>query len=87
MHLRHMFGTIPSVDRQQFGGRSMAVFDEEALRQPVGVLRLGEDLSELSRDDLSERIEALEAEIERTRAAFETKSAQRMAADALFAQH
>lgn len=65
----------------------MAVFDEELDVRPVGFMRLGEDLSECSREDLNDRLQRLEAEMERVRLAMETKSAQRLAADALFAKH
>lgn len=43
-----------------------------------------EDLDTYSVEDLKERIETLEAEIARTRAAIDGKSSQRNAADALF---
>jgi len=43
-----------------------------------------EDLDNYSVEDLKERIEALEAEVARARAAIEGKSSQRNAADALF---
>jgi uncharacterized small protein (DUF1192 family) len=45
-----------------------------------------EDLELLSASDLEERIEALEAEIGRTRAQLERKHAGRAAADAFFAK-
>jgi uncharacterized small protein (DUF1192 family) len=43
-----------------------------------------EDLELLSASDLEERIEALQAEIGRTRAQFDRKAAKRAAADAIF---
>lgn len=43
-----------------------------------------EDLDGYSVEDLKERIETLEAEIARSRAAIDGKSSQRNAADALF---
>jgi uncharacterized small protein (DUF1192 family) len=43
-----------------------------------------EELDGYSVEDLKERIEALEGEIARSRAAIEGKSSQRNAADALF---
>lgn len=43
-----------------------------------------EDLDLYSVDELQERIEALEAEIARDRAAIEAKTAKKSAADALF---
>ena len=43
-----------------------------------------EDLDLYSVDDLGERIEALEAEIARARAAIASKAAKKSAADALF---
>jgi uncharacterized small protein (DUF1192 family) len=43
-----------------------------------------EDLDVYSVRDLEERIEALQAEIERSRAAIDSKQAKKSAADALF---
>lgn len=43
-----------------------------------------EDLDLLSVEELGERVEALEAEIARARAAIEGKSSRKSAADALF---
>lgn len=43
-----------------------------------------EDLELLSASDLEERIEALQAEIGRTRAQLDRKAAKRAAADAIF---
>lgn len=43
-----------------------------------------EDLDLYAVDELRERIEGLEAEIQRVRGAIETKSAKKSAADALF---
>ena len=43
-----------------------------------------EDLDLLSVEDLGERVEALEAEIARARAAMDGKSSRKSAADALF---
>ncbi|HEX3407358.1 MAG TPA: DUF1192 family protein [Caulobacteraceae bacterium] len=45
-----------------------------------------EDLELFSASDLEERIEALEAEIGRTRAQLDRKAAKRAAADAFFAK-
>ena len=51
----------------------------------AAVAALGrEDLDLYSVDELGERIEALEAEIARVRAAMSTKAAKKSAADALF---
>ncbi len=51
----------------------------------AGVAALGrEDLDLYSVDELGERIEALEAEIARARAAIAGKAAKKSAADALF---
>lgn len=51
----------------------------------AGVAALGrEDLDLYSVEELNERIEALQAEIERSRAAIGSKNAKKSAADALF---
>jgi uncharacterized small protein (DUF1192 family) len=51
----------------------------------AGVTALGrEDLDLYSVEELNERIEALQAEIERARGAIATKAAKKSAADALF---
>jgi uncharacterized small protein (DUF1192 family) len=65
----------------------MAEEDAAPVRRPRGwaVVELTrEDLELLAVVDLEERIEALEAEIVRTRAQLERKRAGRAAADALF---
>ena len=62
---------------------------DESLPRPTG---RGAALAEIAKEDLdvyaveelSERMEALEAEVERTRAAMDKKRARRDAADALF---
>lgn len=61
----------------------MALFDDEPLSTiPVHVL--GQDLSELSVDDLEERIGQLRLEIERLTEALATKGSSRQAAEAFF---
>jgi uncharacterized small protein (DUF1192 family) len=65
----------------------MAEEDGEPVRRSRGwvlVELAREDLELLAVVDLKERIEALEAEIVRTRAQIERKQAGRAAADALF---
>jgi uncharacterized small protein (DUF1192 family) len=65
----------------------MAEEDGELVRRPRGwtlVELAREDLELLAGGDLEERIEALEAEISRTRAQLDRKRAGRAAADALF---
>lgn len=61
----------------------MAIFDEDAPKKPVG-WTVGEDLSTLSIDELTERIEALKAEISRVEAALAAKRASMGAADSFF---
>jgi len=63
------------------------VFDESLPRPARGavLIELGkEDLELYGAKELQERIEALEAEINRTRGALESREARRSAADALF---
>ena len=65
----------------------MAQEDAEPVRRPRGwaVVEVArEDLELLAVADLEERIEALEAEIARTRAQIDRKRAGRAAADAFF---
>ena len=65
----------------------MAEEDVEPVRPARGVTLIElsrEDLELYARSDLEERIEALEAEIARTRAQIDKKHAGRAAADALF---
>jgi uncharacterized small protein (DUF1192 family) len=65
----------------------MAEEDGEPVRRPRGwalVELAREDLELLAVSDLEDRIEALGAEIGRTRAQLERKRAGRAAADALF---
>lgn len=65
----------------------MAEEDGDPVRRPRGwtLIELArEDLELLAVADLEDRIEALEAEIVRTRAQLERKRAGRAAADALF---
>ena len=64
------------------------MLDEPALPRPVRGAALNdlarEDLEVYAVDDLEERIERLQAEIERTKGALTKKKAGRAAADALF---
>ena len=65
----------------------MAQEDAEPVRRPRGwaiVEAAREDLELLAVAELEERIEALQAEIARTRAQIDRKRAGRAAADALF---
>jgi uncharacterized small protein (DUF1192 family) len=61
----------------------MSMFDEEAPRKKK-IHEIGQDLSLLSVDELSERVELLKAEIRRLEAERTAKGATRSAADALF---
>jgi uncharacterized small protein (DUF1192 family) len=63
------------------GQRTM---DEEAPVKKKTVHEIGQDLSLLSVDELSERIELLQQEITRIEAARKTKQASRAAADQFF---
>jgi uncharacterized small protein (DUF1192 family) len=63
------------------------VIDESLPRPPRGAALnevSKEDLELYGAEELQERIERLEAEIDRTRAAIEGRQARRSAADALF---
>lgn len=61
----------------------MALFDDEPVnRTPVHVL--GQNLSELSVDDLEERIGQLRAEIDRLENEMTAKGSSRLAAEAFF---
>lgn len=61
----------------------MAIFDDEPRKKPRPH-EIGQDLSLLSVDELSERIALLRDEITRLEAERVTKSATKSAADALF---
>ncbi|MBX3538327.1 MAG: DUF1192 domain-containing protein [Chelatococcus sp.] len=61
----------------------VGLFDDEAPR-PVTPHVLGQDLSTLSLNELTERIALLRAEIERLMAAQTAKEASRAQADAVF---
>lgn len=56
---------------------------EDLPRKPAGVT-LGENLDLLSVAELQERVEALEAEIQRVKAMITAKQASKNAADAFF---
>ena len=58
--------------------------DEERPRVKAGAHVLGEDLGALSIEELTLRVEALKAEIERLEAAKRAKAAQREAAATFF---
>lgn len=61
----------------------MAAFDDEP-RKPAKAHVVGQDVSLISVDELSERIAALREEILRLEAEREKRGATRSAADALF---
>ncbi len=61
----------------------MALFDEEPAR-PKRTHEIGQDLSLLSVDELSERIDQLQAEIGRLEGELRAKGSTRQAAEALF---
>lgn len=56
---------------------------EDPPRKPTGMV-IGENLDLLSVSELEQRLEALEAEMERVRAALQSKRASKSAADAFF---
>ena len=57
--------------------------DDDLPKKPKGV-QLGEDLSTLSVDELTERVEDLKAEIVRVEEAIAAKKGSQAAADAFF---
>lgn len=61
----------------------MAIFDDEPKR-PTPSHVIGQDISLLSQDDLSERIAILKAEIGRLEAELKAKDATRSAAEPMF---
>lgn len=61
----------------------MGVFDEEDVKK-VPVHEIGQDLSQLSVDELLERIEMLKQEIARLEAEAGSKDASKNAAEAFF---
>jgi uncharacterized small protein (DUF1192 family) len=61
----------------------MAVFDEEPRKVTTGH-ELGQDLSALSVDELTERIDMLKREVERLELARAAKTSSLAAADAFF---
>lgn len=67
---------------QGFGGGVMD--EEDTQRLNTGVITVGDDLSNLSVAELSERIERLKAEIVRVDAELARKKAHEEAASALF---
>ena len=56
---------------------------EDLPKKPAGII-VGENLDMLSVSELEQRIHDLEAEIERIRAALQSKRASKSAADAFF---
>ncbi len=56
---------------------------EDPPRKPTGVM-IGENLDLLSVSELEQRLQALEAEMERVRAVLQYKRASKSAADAFF---
>lgn len=58
--------------------------DADAPRPKTSTVSTDDDLSRLSENDLTARIEILEKEIARTREALEAKTSARRAADAVF---
>jgi uncharacterized small protein (DUF1192 family) len=61
-----------------------AAMDEEAARPKKKAHELGEDLALLSVGELHERVEALQAEIQRLETAIRSKEASKSAADTFF---
>ncbi len=61
----------------------MSIFDDEPSKKKI-VHEIGQDLSLLSVDELGERIEILNSEVERLKAERVLKGAQREQAAALF---
>lgn len=61
----------------------MAVFDDDPVRKPV-THAIGQDLSDLSVDELTHRIGLLESEIQRLRTEMAAKSSTLNAAESLF---
>ncbi|WP_422378297.1 DUF1192 domain-containing protein [Roseibium sp.] len=63
----------------------MGLFDDDVPRKSeTAEILVGQDLSRLSEEELSERIEALTEEINRTQKELEQRSTIRNAADAFF---
>jgi len=63
----------------------MSFFDDDVPKKPAGgAITVGEDLSNQSEQELSERIEALTEEVNRTRKELEQRSTIRNTADAFF---
>jgi uncharacterized small protein (DUF1192 family) len=62
----------------------MAAFDEDNRPKSKPVHEIGQDLSALSVEELTERIAFLNGEVDRLQAALEKKHASRSAADQFF---
>jgi uncharacterized small protein (DUF1192 family) len=75
---------VGSMDQPKSGGRIMAAFDEDDRPKRKTVHEIGQDLSLLSVEELSDRIALLNDEIARLEAAREKKRASRSAADQFF---
>lgn len=64
---------------------TMGLFDEDVPRKSgSGAISVGEDLARLSENELTERIEALAGEINRTQKELEQRSTIRDAANSIF---
>ncbi len=59
------------------------MFDEDARPAPRGIA-VGDDLADLSIEELEERIDMFKAEIKRVETALDAKRSGRAAADAVF---
>jgi len=59
------------------------MFDEESAK-PIPTIRVGEDLSNMSVEELAERIEALKGEITRCEEDVQAKTSSLSAAEAAF---
>ena len=63
----------------------MSLFDDDVPKKPeTGKVTVGDDLSRLSEEELSERITALSEEINRTQKELEQRSTIRDAANSVF---
>jgi len=62
----------------------MALFEEELPKKKRAAHEIGEDLANLSLEELGERIGLLKAEIDRLQAAVEQKQASAEAAESFF---
>ncbi len=65
------------------GNCTMAIDGEDA-KKPMTQIEIGEDLDQLSIDELESRIDVLQAEIERFRQSIEDKKKSKAPADMFF---